>query len=540
MVPGGTGSDGVVSIKWTAPTSVTPPPSGVGCKSGEILPGGDSCSVQCISGETITKQGSFDYSCSPTGLVAPTAQCGSVVKCPSPDAKLSPCLVPAFTNGTRGGSSGPCKPGTYLQSGDICTIQCVAGYNTNSGTSQYHCANGTMDKTPGLQCTPPEGCTVKSLGPGVMAASKNGCIVPETLSTGLSFGNPCTVDIPAAYTGCTASLDVGSSCTVGCSPGYVPDNSGSNTYTCSLPGGLTISPGKNGGGSLKCVKPKACTVNLPTGYTGCGTTLAAGTSCKASCSSNYTSAGDSMTYTCPATGGVALTGVGNLTCTAPSCPISPTALSAGCETVAANDSCPYTCVSGYEGGGTYTCSADGTLSGGGGCTAIPPCPISPTSNTVGCESTLATNDTCPYTCANGYEGGGTYTCSADGTLSGGGGCTAMPACVNPATSSTGMSSLAYSLGEAAPRSNGWSMMNTSEGAKYMPGGAPCGSGSFWGYGCCGAGPWGDSKHQGQQQWLGSPGNCEFLPCPQGYKYSAAVSQDEYSSNLPDCGCKLDI
>jgi len=462
---------------WTAIllSKSVAPPSGVGCKSGEILPGGDSCSVQCISGETITKQGSFDYSCSPTGLVAPTAQCGSVVKCPSPDTQLSPCNIPSFTKGTRGGSSGPCKPGTYLQSGDFCTIQCVAGYNSNSGTSQYHCSNGTMDKKPGLQCTPPEGCTITSLGPGVMAASKNGCIVPETLK-----------------------------------------------------------------------KSPPCTINLPNGYTGCGTTLAAGASCKASCDSYYTPNKGSMTYTCPPTGTVDISGVGDLICTPP-CPVPLTNVTgdANCSSgsLVAGASCNTSCLPSYTGtGGSYTCSKDGTLTTPVSATCVPPiapCSVTAT-NATGCGLTLAPGGSCTATCDPGYVGGGKYTCSADGTLSQGEACTAMPACVNPATNSTGEDSLGYGIGQAAPQSNGWSMMNTSEGAKYMPGGAPCGSGSFWGPGCCGAGTWGDAEHAGQQQWIGSAYSCVFLPCPQDYKYSAAVSQDEYSSNLPDCGCKLDI
>ena len=376
----------------------TPPSSGVGCKSGEILPGGNSCSVQCISGETITKQGSFDYSCSPTGLVAPTAQCGSVVKCPSPDAKLSPCLVPAFTNGTRGGSSGPCKPGTYLQSGDFCTIQCVAGYNSNSGTSQYHCANGTMDKKPGLQCTPPEGCTITSLGPGVMAASKNGCIVPETLK-----------------------------------------------------------------------KSPPCTINLPNGYTGCGTTLAAGASCKASCGSYYTPNKGSMTYTCPPTGTVDISGVGDLICTPP-CPVPLTNVTGdtNCSSgsLVAGASCNTSCTPPYTGtGGSYTCSKDGTLttSEPAACNA-PSCPVTAT-NATGCGPTLEAGGSCTAICDTGYVGGGTYTCSADGTLSPGGACTAMPACVNPATIYTGMNDQVYPWGSSAPGSNGWSYMPSNSGPR---------------------------------------------------------------------------
>ncbi|ANS04372.1 hypothetical protein [uncultured Mediterranean phage] len=182
-----------------------------------------------------------------------------------------------------------------------------------------------------------------------------------------------------------------------------------------------------------------CSCSCDAGYSGadCGTTTACtptqvAASDKAAAGSITGNAGDTVTVTCNdgyGGGGTWTCGDdGNFSgtiCSASACTPTQVANSdkagAGHGGISGNtgDTVEVQCDDGYTGGGTWTCLANGDFSGNtctaGSCTATQ---VANSDKSSAGSITGNTGDTVTVTCDGGYTGGGTWTCGGDGNFSG--------------------------------------------------------------------------------------------------------------------------
>ena len=242
------------------------------------------------------------------------------------------------------------------------------------------------------------------------------CNAPLPQCCVTSKGGPCNPPSPPIpLGGCHADSSNGYFCD------STSDSTASTNYPCYCNHG-NPSPA-----------PTGCTVPpLPAHTHGCGSTLANGQECTASCDKGYTMVSGDYLYSCQDNvlepSSIDLKCAQIVPCQIPTLPANTTGCGGSGGSLADGTTCMVSCDPGYDstGDGTYTCSSDGVLSPKNidytlKCTkTIQPCTIPALpSHSSGCNSSLSDGKSCTVTCDKGYKssGDGTYKCSSDGVLS---------------------------------------------------------------------------------------------------------------------------
>lgn len=304
---------------------------------------------------------------------------------PEPPPPQSPCEPAAIPHSDKDAGN-ECAGKT----GEVCEFRCDPGYldtTTNSKTGSITCeASGEFSSPPQLCVAQP--C---ELAPAIEHSDKDA-------------GHEC-------------AGKTGDSCHYTCKPGFaLDDSSGKNGVITCQPNGHFSAV------QQKCV-PQACadkTINNTTGPT--GVTLCqgvTGSTCAYTCAQGYsdeTSHSASGSVTCLPSGRFSDGSCeGNL---CPSVVIDHTLGESGSTTCSGRrtmESCRYECAAGYSdsGSGTRTCGADGLFSPGS-CEPNVCAPVQIAHTVEGVTvCTGVTGEDCPFTCADGYSGGGTVTCDAN-------------------------------------------------------------------------------------------------------------------------------
>ena len=341
----------------------------------------------------------------------------------------SPVACPTLTNPSGGVYS--TLTGSF---GTNSTLTCSAGY---CGGSTIACqANGTWTSLPTT-------CTITTC-PGLPAPANGG--VSSTATT--LYGGNVTFTCNAGYNlNGNATLTCGAGCPVGSGVW-----SSSTTATCTIrscpvltnPAGgsysvlsgvygvnttLNCSAGYCGGGVSTCMangtwsSVAVCALTSCVGLTaptnGNVSTTAAvtfGTSVNYACNTGYTLSGNSSQTCgagCPQGAWIGTPPV----CTIVSCPTltNPTGGTYSNISGTYGSNTALTCSTGYCGGGTISCQANGAWSSGTGCTLTACAGLTnPINGAVSSTASATFNGTVFYTCNTGYNlvGSATRTCGA--------------------------------------------------------------------------------------------------------------------------------
>ena len=349
----------------------------------------------------------------------------------------------------------------YLAGTDKC---CSVGQpNTcagQSGTCPANSKNYSYSSCPPLQCDETD-CSGRGRGNGTRPNCTCQCDPPykgsdcELARTECNAVNACNNH---GTPGQPFQDDAGSCGACSCSAGYSgSDCSGTTSCTATQ----VPNSDKSGAGSISGVKGATVTVNCNNGYTGGGTWTCgadgkfSGTACRINactatkvdnsdksdagsitgnagdtvavkCNAGYTGGG---TWTCGADGKFSGTACSINACTATKVDNSDKS-DAGSITGNAGDTATVKCNTGYTGGGTWTCGADGKFSGTAcsinACTATK---VDNSDKSAAGSITGNFRNTATVKCNTGYTGGGTWTCGADGKFSGTA-CSALTACTS--------------------------------------------------------------------------------------------------------------
>nr|MCH9717122.1 hypothetical protein [Gammaproteobacteria bacterium] len=168
------------------------------------------------------------------------------------------------------------------------------------------------------------------------------------------------------------------------------------------------------------------------GYAGddCGTSFT-GCTRNNNCSNHGTASGYVETgCSCSCDAGYSGADCGTATACTPTQVAASDKSAAGSITGNVGDTVTVTCNDGYSGGGTWTCGADGNFSGSqctaGSCT---PTQVPDSNKARNGDITGNTGATVVVTCNAGYTGGGNWVCGDDGNFTGTG-CSAMTSCTS--------------------------------------------------------------------------------------------------------------
>ena len=217
----------------------------------------------------------------------------------------------------------PCK---HRQLGEVCTVECNAGYAAKSGegASKFKCAATGQWEEGSLLCT----------------------TIPN-------FCRELPTDQHAKFNLATCSGTVGELCPAECEPGFEPLAGGANVYKCGGDGQWTAAASP----PLRCEQRCSKTVPAQHAFFKECDERTPGSSCEAECRSGYTSKGETR-YTCGQTGQWA---GGKLTCTLTGCgddlpPVTQHAQK--CHSAALYGKCDPDCEPGYESSGAapYNCT----------------------------------------------------------------------------------------------------------------------------------------------------------------------------------------
>mmetsp|Transcript_36275 Transcript_36275/g.85118 ORF Transcript_36275/g.85118 Transcript_36275/m.85118 type:complete len:1132 (-) Transcript_36275:294-3689(-) len=373
------------------------------------------------------------------------------------------CSLPETTPGYLTAGCNPGRLNLYGIYSSECTVACAAGY---SGTGVATCLSdgGTFELT---------GCTRDSTCSLLFADSQG--YKTTHCATPLCDTNPidetsCMVECDTGYTGIavdscpdalTGELTSQFELT-GCVPmcvhppmttGYV--TTGCNTATAAITSAecvLTCEPGYRSTGSgptatcntgygffefSGCEIIPSC--SLPTSTTGYITTNCAATTsatlteaqCTVTCDTGR-GYGGSAADACSVDGGsFALTGCAPA-CTLPT--ITTGYVTSGCTGTKISSQCTVSCAENYEGTGADACTTTNGKHVLSGCSQMPKCTLP--SDTTGytatdCSNTYETQ--CSVQCAAGFGGTAVDTCNEDGAAFSFSGCTLIPKCTLPAS-----------------------------------------------------------------------------------------------------------
>lgn len=249
----------------------------------------------------------------------------------------------------------------------------------------------------------------------VVLSASSGYVVTDTPESG--------------YCADRTTLGTGESCIMECRDGWRAF--GANRMTCSE---SSAPPNKNADVSLTCT-PGVCssglTIDNGTPYADC-VDLETEQSCGYECNQGYSP--DSVEIVCSCTGGadgsLPICSYSPVSCvpdTPAPTPCTPVSVpnsdfASPVQLTGSSDDPPtsVTCLPGYEGGGEWTCGVDGTFSGSS-CDPVTCAGTSvPNSNYAAPTQMGGSYGGTPIvvTCFAGYEGGGDWTCGADGTFTG--------------------------------------------------------------------------------------------------------------------------
>jgi len=407
----------------------------VGCAANYAGVAVDTCTS---SGGTFALTGCFPQCSLPspltTGYVA-TSCSGSLV--------ATSCLMACDSSNNYAGTAlatCPSAAGTFSLSGCAITPKCTLPSST-PGYWTTACNPGRVD-TYGIystQCT--VACSAGYSGTAASACSSSGTTVGTFELTGCTRDDTC--NLPSSTTGykthdcptpgCGHNYLASTACAVYCDTGYT----GTATDTCAVATGDSEGTFALSGCSPMCVRPTDTT-----GYviTFCDTTLAAITesACSLTCASGYRTTGSGPAASCSS-------GFGTFTfsgceaipkCTLPSDTTGYiTSSCAASATALAEADCTVSCdtANGYGGAATDTCSTDGGTFALAGCTPACTLPSTTTGYTTSSCAGTTTSAQCTVTCASGYTGTGVDSCSAAGGTHALSGCTALPKCTLPST-----------------------------------------------------------------------------------------------------------
>ena len=366
--------------------------------------------------------------------------------------------------------------------------------------NNYTCRNG-------LACPRNCGYTNCTCPPTVVP-----CTTADCNSHGVPSGNQpdCTCQCDPPYKGarcaearteCTAANacnnhgtptqsfqnDAGSCGTCNCNAGY----SGADCSTSSACTATAVANSdKSAAGAISGNTGDTVTVTCHNGYTGGGT------------------------WTCGNDGNFSGTA-----CTASSCTATQVANSdksgAGSITGNTGNTVAVTCNQGYTGGGTWTCGVNGQFTGTG-CSASSCTPSQVAASDKAANGSITGNvgDTVTVNCNDGYTGGGTWTCGANGQFTGTG-CSA-GSCTGTAVANSDKSGAGSITGDTGDTVT----VNCNDG--YTGGGTwTCGAnGQFTGTGCsagsCTATAVANSDKSAAGSITGNTGNTVAVTCNDGY------------------------
>ena len=263
--------------------------------------------------------------------------------------------------------------------GDVVQVACDDGY---TGGGAWTC--GVDGNFSGSQCT------------------ANSCSATEVANSDKSAAG-------------SISGDTGATVQVVCDDGYT----GGGAWTCGVDGNFSGS---------QCTANSCSATQVSNSDQSAAGSISGdtGATVQVACDAGYTGGG---AWTCGADGTFSGT-----VCSANACTPTQVANSdqsgAGSITGNTGDTVQVSCDAGYAGGGTWTCGADGTFTGSGcsqtSCTATQ---VANSDKSGAGSITGVSGDTVQVTCNVGYQGGGAWTCGADGTFTGSG-CTAMTPCTS--------------------------------------------------------------------------------------------------------------
>ena len=334
---------------------------------------------------------------------------------------------------------------SYLAGSDDC---CQVGRaNTcagQSGTCPANPQNYAFSRCPEVLCDETD-CSGRGVGNGTRPNCTCQCDPPYTGTTCETARIECTAANACNSHGTPGQSfqdDAGSCGACSCDAGYTGDDCGTSLTGC------TRNNNCNNHGTASGYVETGCTCSCDAGYSGAdcsGSTACtpsqvaasdkaaagsitgnAGDTVAVTCWAGYTGGG---TWTCGADGNFSGTGCSANACTGTEVANSDKAAN-GSITGNAGDTVTVNCDDGYTGGGTWTCGVDGNFTGTG-------CSISACTGTEVANSDKAANgsitgnvgDTVSVTCNAGFQGGGTWTCGADGTFTGTG-CSQMTSCTS--------------------------------------------------------------------------------------------------------------
>ena len=374
--------------------------SGAGSITGNT---GDTVAVTCNDGYS----GGGDWTCGVNGQFS-----GS-------NCSIGSCTGTAVANSDKSGAGS-----ITGDTGETVTVTCDGGY-TGGGT--WTC--GVNGQFSGTGCSA-NSCTATAVANSDKSAAgsitgNTGNTVAVTCNDGYTGGGDWTCGSNGSFTGSNCSI-------IGCTATEVANSDKSDSDSITGNAGATVEvqcdAGYTGGGTWTCgnngsftgsnCDASACTatetansdksaVGSITGDT--GETVAV------TCNDGYTGGGD---WTCGSNG--SFTGTG---CTLPGCTATQVDHSDksadGSITGVTDATVEVQCDAGYTGGGTWTCGSNGSFTGTGcsasACTATE----AANSDQSGAGSiTGNTGDTVAVDCDDGYDGGGDWTCGADGSFTG--------------------------------------------------------------------------------------------------------------------------
>ena len=342
----------------------------------------------------------MQYACTEGTITAPESSC-------SPASCTLPKALPSYLTGA--GDEHGCLGGASLDSGASCTVKCIGGFHTKSGTAEYSCEKAVLQR-PSIIC------------------ESSGCVLPNAFSAHI------------IGVGCTAgrTLTDGSSCSLACQEGYEADPGATMVYSCSK-GSMSLP-------NMIC-SPKSCDLPMTfgnkvigSGAVPCvpGDTLSDESTCQVECVPGWQRVSGSDTFKCSLGNIIPST----LTCAPRGCSL-PSAFDANVMSGEGSDACQrggelpdsatckVSCAAGYEGENEgdsataaeskyfYSCSEGALTKPSLSCTAktctlgsLPTHMTGVGAPTPGCTAGLVLSDasSCNLDCEPGYMA------SANGTM----------------------------------------------------------------------------------------------------------------------------